>query len=76
MRKRIIIDGKLLNITIERLSHQLIENHDDFSNSVILGIQPRGVFLAERISNKLKEILKKDINLGFIDVTFYHDDFR
>ncbi|MFN6947295.1 MAG: bifunctional pyr operon transcriptional regulator/uracil phosphoribosyltransferase PyrR, partial [Cytophagaceae bacterium] len=44
--------------------------------SVILGIQPRGVFLAERISNKLKEILKKDINLGFIDVTFYRDDFR
>ncbi|WMJ72742.1 bifunctional pyr operon transcriptional regulator/uracil phosphoribosyltransferase PyrR [Cytophagaceae bacterium ABcell3] len=76
MRKRIIIDSRLLNITIERLSHQLIENHDDFENSVILGIQPRGVFLAKRITTKLSEILGKEINLGFLDVTFYRDDFR
>jgi pyrimidine operon attenuation protein / uracil phosphoribosyltransferase len=76
MQKRLVIDNQLLSITIERLCHQLIENHDDFSNSVILGMQPRGVFLAERISKKLKEILKKDIRLGFLDSTFFRDDFR
>src|SRR5436190_12548472 len=76
MQKRLVIDNQLLSITIERLCHQLIENHDTFENSVILGMQPRGVFLAERISKKLKEILKKDIRLGYLDSTFFRDDFR
>lgn len=76
MQKRLVIDSQLLNITIERLCQQLIENHDTFDESVILGLQPRGVFLAERITGKLKEILKKDIPLGYLDVTFYRDDFR
>jgi pyrimidine operon attenuation protein/uracil phosphoribosyltransferase len=76
MQKRILIDNQLLSITIERLCHQLIENHDDFENSIILGLQPRGVFLAERICKKLKEILKKDISLGYLDATFFRDDFR
>jgi pyrimidine operon attenuation protein/uracil phosphoribosyltransferase len=76
MQKRLVIDSQLLNITIDRLCQQLIENHDNFDDSIILGLQPRGVFLAERITKKLKEILKKDILLGYLDATFYRDDFR
>jgi pyrimidine operon attenuation protein/uracil phosphoribosyltransferase len=76
MQKRLVIDSQLLTITIDRLCQQLIENHDNFNDSIILGLQPRGVFLAERITQKLKEILKKDIQLGYLDVTFYRDDFR
>lgn len=76
MERRIIIDNQLLQIIIERLCHQLIEVHDDFANSVILGIQPRGVFLAERITTTLKSFLHKEINLGYLDVTFFRDDFR
>jgi len=76
MQKRLVIDSQLLNITIERLCQQLIENHGRFEESVILGLQPRGVFLAERIAKKLQQILKKEIPLGYLDVTFYRDDFR
>lgn len=76
MQKRLVIDSQLLNITIDRLCQQLIENHDSFDESVILGLQPRGVFLADRITRKLKEILKKEVPLGYLDVTFYRDDFR
>lgn len=76
MEKRIIIDNDLLNITILRLCQQLIENHNDFENTVILGIQPRGVFFSERICQKLKELLNKDIQSGYLDVTFFRDDFR
>lgn len=65
-----------MNITIDRLCQQLIENHGSFDKSVILAIQPRGVFLADRICNKLKSILKKDIPIGYLDVTFFRDDFR
>jgi pyrimidine operon attenuation protein/uracil phosphoribosyltransferase len=76
MQKRLLLDNKLLKITIQRLCEQLIENHDDFSNSAILGLQPRGVFLAQRIKNRLDEILKKEVPLGFLDITFHRDDFR
>ncbi len=76
MNKRIIIDNQLLQIILERLCQQLIENHDDFSDSVILGLQPRGVFLAERITRKLSSILGKEIPLGYLDATFFRDDFR
>ena len=76
MEKRIIIDNELLQIIIERLCQQLIENHDGFENCVILGLQPRGVFLAERISATLKKLLQIDIKLGYLDPTFFRDDFR
>ena len=56
---------------------QLLENHQDFKDSVLIGIQPRGVFLAERIAKILRDDFKiKDIKLGSLDITFYRDDFR
>lgn len=77
MKPRIILDSKHLEITVTRLCYQLIEIHNDFSNTVIIGLQPRGVYLATRIHKKLQEILKrKDIKCGSLDITFYRDDFR
>jgi len=75
MRKR-ILDSQLLEITISRLCQQLIENHGNFEDSVIIGLQPRGVFLANRIKSKLEEILNTSISIGYLDTTFYRDDFR
>jgi pyrimidine operon attenuation protein/uracil phosphoribosyltransferase len=59
------------------LACQLIEKHTDFSSTVLIGLQPRGIFLAQR----LKLILIHDYNipniqLGLLDITFYRDDFR
>lgn len=75
--KRLILDSTQLDLSIKRLCFQLIENHDDFSNSVLIGLQPRGVFLAKRIHENLQEILNnKDIKFGTLDTTFFRDDFR
>ncbi len=74
--KRLILSNPLLDITLNRLCQQLIENHGDFSNSVILGLQPRGIFLAERIAKKLTEETNINIKLGYLDATFFRDDFR
>ena len=72
-----LLDGPKFQITIQRLCHQLIENHDHFNNSVILGIQPRGVFLAKRIIAELKKIMPEiTIESGNLDITFFRDDFR
>jgi len=77
MSPRLILNEKGFELTIERLCHQLIENHGDFSESVLIGLQPRGIFLSERINKGLKKILgKKNILIGNIDVTFSRDDFR
>lgn len=76
MRKKLILDPHIFDVTLNRLCHQLIENHNSFSECVLIGLQPRGVFLARLIHNKITEILKKDIPLGILDVTFHRDDFR
>ena len=77
MQKRLLLDSLQIEITITRLCYQLIENHDDFSNSAIIGMQPRGIFLANRIHQNLLTILKTSLlNFGSLDVTFYRDDFR
>ena len=77
MKPRVILDSKNFEITINRLCHQLIENHNDFTESAIIGLQPRGIFLAQRVHKRLSEILrKKNILCGSLDVTFYRDDFR
>ncbi len=76
MQKKLILDSNLLSITVNRLCQQLIENHGDFSNTSILGMQPRGIYLAELIHQKLEEITNKKIDLGYLDATFFRDDFR
>jgi pyrimidine operon attenuation protein / uracil phosphoribosyltransferase len=76
MQKKLILDSDLLDITLSRLCQQLIENHQDFAETVIIGLQPRGVFLAQIIHQKLEKILKKTIPLGLLDTTFHRDDYR
>ena len=77
MQKRTLLDGQKFQITIKRLCHQLIENHNDFSNTVLIGIQPRGAYFADRVHQELSKILKTDhIKKGNLDITFFRDDFR
>ena len=76
MQKKLILDSDLLDITISRLCQQVIEDHNDFSDTVILGMQPRGIFLAELIHQQLEKNVKKRIPLGYLDTTFHRDDFR
>lgn len=76
MQKKLILDSDQLDITVNRLCQQLIENHNDFSDTVMLGMQPRGIHLAELIHQKLERGIKKSIPLGYLDATFHRDDFR
>lgn len=75
-KKKLIVDSQLLTIILDRLCQELVENHGDFSQSVIFGLQPRGIYFAEWIHEKLCHILKKKILLGYLDPTFHRDDFR
>lgn len=71
MGQKILLTAKEVNIILHRLACQLIENHLDFSNTILIGIQPRGTFLANRLASLLKEEYQiKDLKVGFLDITF------
>jgi pyrimidine operon attenuation protein / uracil phosphoribosyltransferase len=76
MQKKLILDSDLLDITLNRLCQQLLEEHPDFEDTVVLGLQPRGIFLADLIHKKLEKATRKKIPFGHLDATFHRDDFR
>ncbi len=72
-----ILNEQQLSITIQRLSHQVLENHLDLENTVIIGIQPRGIYVSNRIVDELKkQVSPEKIKYGKLDITFYRDDVR
>ena len=77
MNKTILLDDKQLRISVDRLACQLTENHNDFKDTVLVGLQPRGKELCDILVNVLKD--KHDvsnISYGYLDITFFRDDFR
>ncbi len=77
MPNKVLLDSKKIQIILSRLVYQLIENHKDFQDTVLLGLQPRGIFLID----KILEVFKRDhpnieIKSGILDYTFFRDDFR
>jgi len=72
-----VLNEQQLAITIKRLGHQILENHMRLQNTVIIGIQPRGVFVSDQIVAELKTLVAPDaIRYGILDITFYRDDIR
>ncbi|WP_152268359.1 bifunctional pyr operon transcriptional regulator/uracil phosphoribosyltransferase PyrR [Agriterribacter humi] len=72
-----ILDPYQLNLTIQRLAYEIIERHSDLDNTVLIGIQPRGVFLSDRIAAHIRHLVPSvSIDYGKLDITFYRDDVR
>ena len=77
MSQKTLLNATEIHVALHRLACQLIENHNDFSQTVLIGIQPRGGYLAKRLVGLLQNQYKiKEVQLGLLDITFYRDDFR
>ena len=76
MDKRTILNSRHFEITLNRLASQLKENHQFFENTVLIGLQPRGIHVLNRLRLILEEDLQREIMCGQLDITFYRDDFR
>lgn len=77
MEGKQLLNTNELHVILHRLVCQLIENHTDFSEAVLIGLQPRGIFLAQRLVHMLsQEYNVKGIQYGALDITFFRDDFR
>ena len=72
-----ILTEQQVALSIKRLAHQILENHLHLENTVLIGIQPRGIYVSDRIVNELKNIQTiSKIDYGKLDITFYRDDVR
>jgi pyrimidine operon attenuation protein/uracil phosphoribosyltransferase len=66
-----------LSITIRRLTHQILENHLNIDNLVFIGIQPRGIFVSDKIIEEVRQLQPgRTVRYGKMDITFYRDDVR
>jgi len=71
-----IIDAQGLERTLTRLAHEIVEKNKGVKNIVLIGMRTRGAFIADRIKKIILDIEKKEVPIGYLDVTFYRDDFR
>ena len=77
MQQKTLLNAQEIDIILNRLVCQLIENHNDFAETILVGLQPRGTFLANRIIKILQEKYQiQNVKLGYLDITFFRDDFR
>ncbi|MDQ3141081.1 MAG: bifunctional pyr operon transcriptional regulator/uracil phosphoribosyltransferase PyrR [Bacteroidota bacterium] len=73
---KVILTAEQMSRVIERLCFQLIEHHQDFSKTCMVGIQQKGVLLAARLVKRINELTGHTIESGKLDITFFRDDFR
>jgi pyrimidine operon attenuation protein/uracil phosphoribosyltransferase len=72
-----ILSGQQLALTVKRLAHQILENNASLHETVVIGLQPRGIFLSDRIVHELQSLVTGGtIEYGKLDITFYRDDVR
>ena len=77
MPKKILLNSKKIDLILNRLVCELVENHKDFNNTVLIGLQPRGTYLIEKILDIFKKKYPNiNIKSGILDFTFFRDDFR
>ncbi len=76
MELKVLLDEKKISVILNRLCCQLIERHGDFSNTVLVGLQPRGIFLLDQLVNLLVNYGIKSLKTAKLDTTFFRDDFR
>lgn len=72
-----ILNHQQISLVIKRLANQILETHVALENTVIIGLQPRGIYLSDRIVAEIASELKHEsIDYGKLDITFYRDDIR
>ena len=76
MKPKVLLSDKKINIILNRLCYQLIECHGNFSNVILIGLQPRGTLLLDRLIKLLIKSGIAELKTGKLDTTFFRDDFR
>jgi pyrimidine operon attenuation protein/uracil phosphoribosyltransferase len=73
---KILLDDTHMDLTIQRLAHQILEENPTAADTVFIGIQPRGTFFSNRLVPVLEKLYRTPIHYGQLDITFYRDDIN
>jgi len=71
-----LFNKKDIDRALTRMAHEIIEKNKGTDRLCLVGIQRGGVHLAKRLASKIKEIEKKEIPVGSLDIAFYRDDLN
>ncbi len=71
-----LVDADGVRRTLTRLAHEIIERNRGLQNLALIGMQTRGVHIADRLRKLIRDIEGGDVPMGVLDVTLYRDDFR
>lgn len=75
-RERRILDAQMMNRSMRRIAHEILEQNQGSEALLVVGIQTRGVNLAQRLVGYIKEIEGVSVPTGKLDITLYRDDLR
>ncbi|MFO7865913.1 MAG: bifunctional pyr operon transcriptional regulator/uracil phosphoribosyltransferase PyrR [Candidatus Aminicenantes bacterium] len=70
-----VMDAPKIKRAFNRMATEITERNRDLKNLVIIGIRTRGVFIARRLANLIKEFEGVEVPVGVLDITLYRDDF-
>lgn len=75
-KKKIVMDAEGIDRSLTRIAYEILEKNKGIEDLCIVGIRTGGVFLAERLQNKISNIEGIDLPIGILDITLYRDDLR
>ena len=71
---REVVDAMTMRRALTRITYEIIEQNKGVGNLVFIGIKTRGIFLAQRLAQRLKQLEGVDVPVGSLDITLYRDD--
>jgi pyrimidine operon attenuation protein / uracil phosphoribosyltransferase len=74
--EKVVFDAEAVSRTLSRIAHEIIEGNPELERVALIGIQTRGVPLAQRLRRLIAERAGEDVQLGTLDITFYRDDVQ
>jgi pyrimidine operon attenuation protein/uracil phosphoribosyltransferase len=74
--KKVVMDADGIDRSLTRVAYELLERNKGVEDMVLVGIQTGGVFLAERLKQKISRIEGAEVPMGVLDITLYRDDLR
>lgn len=75
-KKTTILDKSAVNRALTRIAHEIVERNKGGENLVLVGVKTRGIPLAKRLQDKVKQIEDITVPIGELDITLYRDDLQ
>lgn len=73
-QKAVVLDEQAIRRALTRIAHEIIERNKGIEHCILVGIKTRGIYLAERLAERIHQIEGENIAVGEIDITLYRDD--